>query len=233
MDPITAVSTAGVAIQLCQVAIDVSSALHQYIAAIKGAESSYSELIDQITLISKAAQAAQSVLENPPPSFRTSEQQAPPYGMVQNQTGGKIFIRGIKKFFWPGKEKRIRAAIQAFDGHMPYFNIMLSLYNSSWLRGIHSKIDNEHEHARTKRLLMQDVKKLLEWLDGLNCTVKHETTRKLRQKTTGEWLLNEELYMDWRNSSIRFLWLGGKPGAGKSVLASTIIDNLSSGLANE
>ncbi|KAF9232188.1 ankyrin repeat-containing domain protein [Melanogaster broomeanus] len=251
MDPITAVSTAGVAIQLFQVAIDVSSALHQYIAAIKGAESSYSELIDQITLISKTAQAAQSVLENPP-SFRTSEQQAlhtewfrrdgsparckkeleDLLSWLRSQTGGKTLMRGIKKVFWPVKEKRIRAAIQAFDLHMPCFNIMLSLYNSSWLRGIHSEIKNEHEHARSNETAYAR-RELLNWLDGLNFTVKHETTRKLRQRTTGEWLLNEELYMDWCNSSIRFLWLAGKPGAGKSVLArSTIIDNLSSGLPN-
>ncbi|KAF9232186.1 hypothetical protein BU15DRAFT_81529 [Melanogaster broomeanus] len=242
MDPITAVSTAGVAIQLFQVAIDVSSALHQYIAAIKGAESSYSELIDQITLISKTAQAAQSVLENPP-SFRTSEQQAlhtewfrrdgsparckkeleDLLSWLRSQTGGKTLMRGIKKVFWPVKEKRIRAAIQAFDLHMPCFNIMLSLYNSSWLRGIHSEIKNEHEHARSNKTA-DATRKLLKWLDGLDCTVKHETSLTLRQKTTGEWLLNEELYRDCATALLA--------GAGKSVLASTIIDNLSSGLAN-
>ncbi|KAF9230831.1 hypothetical protein BU15DRAFT_83131 [Melanogaster broomeanus] len=250
MDPITILSTTATAIELVQVATDVFNALHQYIAAVIGAESSYSELIDQITLISKAAQAAKSVLENSPPSFRTPEQQALHTEWFRNdgsparckkeledllswlcsQTGGKIFTRGIKKFFWPVKEKRIRAAIPALDGHMPYFHIMLSLDNSSWLRGIHSEIKNEHEHARN--IETADARReLLQWLDELDCTVKHETTRELRQKTTGEWLLNEKLYVAWRNGSIKFLWLGGKPGAGKSVLASTIIDNLSSGPA--
>ncbi|KAF9237444.1 hypothetical protein BU15DRAFT_63168 [Melanogaster broomeanus] len=119
-------------------------------------------------------------------------------------------------------------AIQTFEGYMPYFRHMLSIE----ITKMYSEIKNEHEHARNKETA-DARRELLKWLDGLNCTVKHETTRDLRQNTTGEWLLNEELYMDWRNSSIRFLWLGGKPGAGKSVLArSTIIDNLSSGLAH-
>ncbi|KAF9231120.1 hypothetical protein BU15DRAFT_82805 [Melanogaster broomeanus] len=251
MDPITAVSTAGVAIQLLQVAIDVSSALHQYMAAVRGAESSYSELIDQITLISRAAQAAQSVLENSPtPSLRTPEQQAlhtewfrsdgsparcqrDLEGLLTwlcDETGGNQFTRGVKRLMWPVKEKRIRAAIQTFEGHMPYFRDMLSIDTASWVRGIHSEMRNEHEHARNNETA-DAGRKLLEWLDGLDCTVKYETTRELRQRTTGEWLINEKLYMDWRSSSIRFLWLAGKPGAGKSVLASTIIDNLSSGLA--
>ncbi|KAF9232035.1 ankyrin repeat-containing domain protein [Melanogaster broomeanus] len=222
MDPF---STTATAIQLFQVAMDVSNALRQYIAAVRGAKSSCSELIERIALISKAAQAAQSVLENsPPPLISNPGAASPPYGMVQNQTGGHKFTRGVKKLMWPGKEKRIRAAIQTFEGHLPYFRDMLSISTASWVRGIYSGRESEREH--------NERRKLLKWLDGLNCTVKHETTSKLRQGTTGEWLLNEKLYMDWRSSSIRFLWLAGKPGAGKSVLASTIIDNISSGLAN-
>ncbi|KAF9235443.1 hypothetical protein BU15DRAFT_64800 [Melanogaster broomeanus] len=253
MDPITALSTAGVALQLFQVAIDVSNALRHYIAAVRDAESSCSELIDQITLISKAARAAQSVLENsPPPSFRTPELQAlhtewfrsdgsparcktELEGLLSwllSQNCVNKFKRGLKRLIWPLDEKKIRTAIQTFEGHMSYFRDMLSIETASWVQAMYSEIKKEHEHARNKETA-DERQKLLEWLDGLNCTVKHETTHRLRQRTTGEWLLDDKLYMDWRNSSIRFLWLGGEAGAGKSVLArSTIIDNLSSGLAN-
>ncbi|KAF9234572.1 hypothetical protein BU15DRAFT_65568 [Melanogaster broomeanus] len=252
MDPITILSTAATAIQLLQVAKDVSNGLRHYVDAIRGAESTCSELIDHITLISKAAQAAKSVLENsPPPPFRTPELQAlhtewfrsdgsPArckrdlerlLGWLLSQPGGNEFTRGVKRLIWPAKEKKIRAEIQALEGHLPYFRDMLSIDTASWVRGIHSQMKNEHEHARNNETA-EARRELLKWLDGLNCTVKHETTHALRRRTTGEWLLNEELYMDWRNSSIRFLWLGGKPGAGKSVLASAIIDNLSGGLAD-
>ncbi|KAF9232190.1 ankyrin repeat-containing domain protein [Melanogaster broomeanus] len=245
MDPITVLSTTATAIQLFQLAVDVSSALRQYIAAVRGAESSCSGLIDQITLISKAARAAQSVLENsPPPSFRTPELQAlhtewfrsdrsPArckteleglLGWLLSQNGASKFKRGLKRLIWPLDEKKIRTAIQTFEGHMPYFRDMLSIETASWVQAMYSEIKNEHEHTRSNETA-DARRKLLKWLDGLDCTVKHEITHKLRQKTTGEWLLNEELYMDWHNSSIRFLWLGGKRG-------STIIDNLSSGLAN-
>jgi hypothetical protein len=56
---------------------------------------------------------------------------------------------------------------------------------------------------------------LLNWFDGVDCTVKHESTRELRQRTTGEWVFKEQLYIDWRKLSAKFLWLGGKGGFGR------------------
>lgn len=79
------------------------------------------------------------------------------------------------------------------------------------------------------------VAKLLSWLDGFDCTDKHESTLRQRQQTTGEWLFEEQLYHDWCGGSKDFIWLHGKgvsltipesrkltgdtAGAGKSVLA--------------
>lgn len=83
------------------------------------------------------------------------------------------------------------------------------------------------------------VAKLLLWLDGFDCTDKHESTLRQRQQTTGDWLFKERLYTDWRNGSIDFIWLHGKrmsltiqenskltvdiAGAGKSVLAYGVL----------
>jgi hypothetical protein len=45
-------------------------------------------------------------------------------------------------------------------------------------------------------------------------------------KGTGRWLLEHERYTQWRNQPSAFLWLCGRPGAGKSVLISTVIQDL-------
>ncbi|KAF9231729.1 hypothetical protein BU15DRAFT_8037, partial [Melanogaster broomeanus] len=73
----------------------------------------------------------------------------------------------------------------------------------------------------------------LEWFDGVDCIVKHESTREKRQRTTGEWLFREDLFIEWHKCSFSLLWLSGKAGAGKSVLASAVIDNLFSGLEGD
>ncbi|KAF9230651.1 hypothetical protein BU15DRAFT_83360 [Melanogaster broomeanus] len=112
-------------IQLLQVTAQVSIALGQYAAAVRGAESSRSKLVDQKMLISAAARA----IEYRPPC-------------------------------------------ESFKNTCPTFII----YYRSVLR----------------------------------LTVKHESTREQRQRTTGEWLVNEDLYVE-----------------------SGLIDSLSSGLADD
>ncbi|KAF9232179.1 hypothetical protein BU15DRAFT_81523 [Melanogaster broomeanus] len=250
-------SAAATILQLLQVAAQVSTALSQYVAAVKGAESSRSRLVDQITLITAAAKAVGSVLQNPP-SSRTPEQQAlvmewfkrdgsaarcerkleDLLSWLHDEVNSNKPTRWVKRLMWPMEENRIHAAIRAFEGHMPYFRDVLSIDISIRIQEITSMITSEREHIRNREVAIARHEiatakcKLLEWFDGVDCTVKHESTRGQRQRTTGEWLFNEDLYIQWRQSSFGLLWLSGIAGAGKSVLASGVIDSLSSGLAD-
>ncbi|KAF9225617.1 ankyrin [Gyrodon lividus] len=79
---------------------------------------------------------------------------------------------------------------------------------------------------RKKQIDPKEVTEFLRWLDGLDCTGKHEDTLELRQAETCTWLPETERYRSWRRGDISFLWLEGKPGSGKSVLASSVIDEL-------
>ncbi|KAF9238214.1 hypothetical protein BU15DRAFT_75375 [Melanogaster broomeanus] len=229
MDVLAAAATV---VQLLQVATQVTTALGKYVASIKGAESSRSKLVDQITLISAAAKAIESVVLNSAPLVSNPRAASLPYGMVQNQAGGKKRTRFIKRLVWPLRENRIQTAIRVIQEHMPYFNCILSIDTSNRIQEITSMITSEREHTR-KNEIVAAKRKLLEWFDGLDCTVKHEFTREQRQRTTGDWLFDEDLYIEWRECSFGLLWLSGKAGAGKSVLASAVIDRLSSALADE
>ncbi|KAF8125623.1 ankyrin repeat-containing domain protein [Boletus edulis] len=78
-----------------------------------------------------------------------------------------------------------------------------------------------------------DAKKLdeiVKWLDGLNCAEKQDDTLALRQPNTCKWLLDTAQYKMWRDGGNSCLWLRGKPGAGKSVLASSVIDSVGTSL---
>ncbi|KAF9232181.1 hypothetical protein BU15DRAFT_81525 [Melanogaster broomeanus] len=246
MDGLSAAATIP---QLLQVAAQVG----QYVAAVKDAESSRSKLVDQITLITTAAKAVGSVLQNPP-SSRTPEQQAlleewfrregsaarckktleDLLSWLRNEVTSSKPTRWVKRLIWPVKENKIRAAIRTFEGHMPYFRDVLMIDTSIRIQEFTSMITSELEHIRNREIATENLKrKLLEWFDGLDCTVKHEFTREQRQKTTGEWLFNERLYTEWRESSFGLFWLSGKAGAGKSVLASGVIDSLSSRIADD
>ena len=69
---------------------------------------------------------------------------------------------------------------------------------------------------------------ILRWLnDGLDPSKSHFNAWKKHQPTTGDWLIYGERYVRWkRNESQALLWLHGIPGCGKTVLCSTIINDL-------
>ncbi|RYP77017.1 hypothetical protein DL769_003502 [Monosporascus sp. CRB-8-3] len=69
---------------------------------------------------------------------------------------------------------------------------------------------------------------------------RHDRARKLRGRGTTRWLFEEKSYRDWASPSIetpavgrRFgsnvLWIQGHPGAGKTVLAAAVIEELALG----
>lgn len=71
--------------------------------------------------------------------------------------------------------------------------------------------------------------KVLEWLSPLDPQRKHDEIRSRRMQNSGLWLLESTEYETWcnDNNSPRILWCRGIPGAGKTIISSLIIDELS------
>ena len=55
----------------------------------------------------------------------------------------------------------------------------------------------------------------------------HNRALKKRHPGTGTWFITGEVFANWKRNSNSFLWLYGMPGCGKTVLSSTIIDDVS------
>jgi NACHT domain len=54
----------------------------------------------------------------------------------------------------------------------------------------------------------------------------HNLARKLHEGDTGRWLIDSPAYLDWYKYSGRLFWLYGIAGAGKTVLCSTVIEDV-------
>ena len=57
-------------------------------------------------------------------------------------------------------------------------------------------------------------------------SANHDAARKLHQQGTGSWFLASEQFANWKSAPATFLWLHGIAGCGKSVLCSSIIQNV-------
>lgn len=64
------------------------------------------------------------------------------------------------------------------------------------------------------------------WLSAPDPSVNQNAASKKCQKDTGGWLLTDPAYLDWRDRPNSFLWLQGFAGCGKTVLCSTVINDM-------
>ncbi|KAL2070986.1 hypothetical protein VTL71DRAFT_14012 [Oculimacula yallundae] len=74
----------------------------------------------------------------------------------------------------------------------------------------------------------KETRKILQWFGPLNPASKHRIFRDEYQKGTGYWIFDTPEYLTWMNTQKSGLWIYGIPGAGKTILASLIIETLSS-----
>ncbi|KAJ7291186.1 ankyrin repeat-containing domain protein [Mycena rebaudengoi] len=88
----------------------------------------------------------------------------------------------------------------------------------------HNVADTHHEVL--KFITDTEREKIIDWLSPANFFLQQETIFGRRQVGTGEWLLADDRFKQWKTGSGGILWGRGAPGAGKTVLASIIVDHL-------
>ncbi|EGO28629.1 hypothetical protein SERLADRAFT_446057, partial [Serpula lacrymans var. lacrymans S7.9] len=82
--------------------------------------------------------------------------------------------------------------------------------------------DNDSSESAT----LKERKELENWLSPLNFRQTQSEVRGVWREGTGGWVLNDERFKRWQNGDMKTLWCPGFPGAGKTVLASYIINHL-------
>jgi hypothetical protein len=75
--------------------------------------------------------------------------------------------------------------------------------------------------------------KLKAWLDPADPWTNHDSARRLREPGTGEWLLQSSIYQQWKTGAIKHIWLYGKAGCGKTVISSTLIEDMQAHCADK
>ncbi|GKZ34987.1 hypothetical protein AbraIFM66950_005426 [Aspergillus brasiliensis] len=75
-------------------------------------------------------------------------------------------------------------------------------------------------------VLSVEDKGILDWLSQFDFSKVQNDTHYNRSPGTGDWLFKSEEYIDWKGCPSGILWLYGVAGCGKSVLCSTIIEDI-------
>ena len=69
-------------------------------------------------------------------------------------------------------------------------------------------------------------RKIADWLSTSDPWTNHASARQRHEPGTGAWLLRCNQYTGWKSGSVRHVWMYGKAGCGKTVLCSTVIEDI-------
>ncbi|KAJ7841907.1 ankyrin repeat-containing domain protein [Mycena olivaceomarginata] len=95
-------------------------------------------------------------------------------------------------------------------------------------KSVRDIVANQEQHYNSA-----ERRRIIEWASPLNFFPRQADILSNRQPGTGEWLLQDGTFKRWEAGEIRALWCRGIPGAGKTVLASIVVNDLQENLANE
>ena len=71
-----------------------------------------------------------------------------------------------------------------------------------------------------------DDQRIIEWLDGPDPSANYNRALKDRNPKTGSWFIESSAFADWKARRGSLIWLHGIPGCGKTILSSTILQDV-------
>ncbi|TEY37813.1 hypothetical protein BOTCAL_0505g00040 [Botryotinia calthae] len=69
-------------------------------------------------------------------------------------------------------------------------------------------------------------KEVLQWLSTADPKTNHYLARRRFEPGTGSWFLQSNKYHNWKTSDNSFLWAQGLSGCGKTILCSTVVQDM-------
>ncbi|KAI9760770.1 MAG: hypothetical protein M1840_002216 [Geoglossum simile] len=119
---------------------------------------------------------------------------------------------------WSLTKPEVYALLQRITRLQQYVNILLS--DSQY--AILERLDQKQQEVLDQEQRML----ILTWLSPLQMTQVHQTFSNRAGEGSGKWLLMSDAFISWRKGTNKLLWCWGLPGAGKTVLASIIVNHL-------
>ena len=142
-----------------------------------------------------------------------------------------------RRLKWPFKSSEVKELMAEIERHKTTLGLALNVDCMSGLLQALSKHDEirdtvegmrielkERHEAATRIELNRERQEILKSFAKVDPRSNHDMSRKLRCPRTGLWLTEGEEFRQWLKTNNARLWFYGIPGAGKTVLASSVIE---------
>jgi hypothetical protein len=117
-----------------------------------------------------------------------------------------------------GKENKIQTALDRLDELVQTEVALINAKTFATTQRIEHIVDNERDRGLLRRALCAEI--------AADNEAYGKTIENSRLSGSGDWILEEQLYKKWISKEFPVLWILGKPGTGKTYLASRILCHL-------
>ena len=130
---------------------------------------------------------------------------------------------GWERFKGAFLAKRTRDAVENLHRQCQTLNSILSVDATTLGAATWKEVKEGRKEQHEWRQSEAD-QKILNWLTPVDFTTQQNDFISRRQEGTGQWLLDSDAFQQWVNQRGRTMFCPGIPGAGKTILASIVID---------
>ncbi|KAL8799699.1 MAG: hypothetical protein Q9182_005708 [Xanthomendoza sp. 2 TL-2023] len=126
---------------------------------------------------------------------------------------------------WPFTRKQISSSLDTLERMKNMLLLVLDIYHLHLTLDTHGSLDDLKE--RLTNIKKEDLhNKIDQWLSAPAPLNSHHEARSKWHPTTGEWFINGLEYTTWKAEPNSLIWLNGITGCGKTILSSTVIEDL-------
>lgn len=133
-------------------------------------------------------------------------------------TGGRLKT----SILWPFSSKTVQARVQILQQAKSTLSLALSSSQTSMLLQQGEKLSTI-ELSQTQK----ELGEVLKWYKSCDPETNHRLSNERREPNTATWVFDTPTFKEWLSAADgTILWLHGIPGAGKTILCSSIIERL-------
>ncbi|MCJ1313134.1 hypothetical protein MMC25_006811 [Agyrium rufum] len=148
---------------------------------------------------------------------------------LRSQLEPVVGLKKVKKSVtWPFKHEEIRKIFGRLERFKSLFMLAMETDHISLSREINNNVlDVKDKLADMQQQCNSSLRSdILKWLSPVDPSTNHIEACAKHETNTGGWLLDSDQYQSWLRQDGEVLWLHGIPGAGKSVMFSTLVEGV-------
>lgn len=136
---------------------------------------------------------------------------------------------------WPFEKKAVAETLTNMERYKTAFLLALQTVQTEVSDSIRRSFQDIGTDVRQSREAVEwlrdsqqdkDYEKMLQWISPLSFHLVHNDNLQRRHGDTGDWILREPSFESWVSADLNTLCCEGIPGAGKTIIASIVVNHL-------